>query len=52
MPHDAPILRPIELLRCHVCGDYASDRLVLPTGQVLYVCEEHYDAWLDSQPTQ
>jgi hypothetical protein len=25
---------------------------VLPAGQVLYVCEEHYDAWLESQPAQ
>jgi hypothetical protein len=52
MEHDAQTARPIELPRCHVCGAYASERLVLGAGQVLYVCEDHYDAWLESQPTQ
>jgi hypothetical protein len=52
MSPDAQVPRTVELPPCHVCGAYASERLVLPAGQVLYVCEEHYDAWLESQPAQ
>ena len=32
---------PIELPRCLSCPAYASDTLRLPTGQILYFCEEH-----------
>ena len=40
---------PIELPRCTYCEAYASDTVHLPTGLILYVCEEHYDQWLASQ---
>ena len=46
---DAQTPHPITLPRCASCEQYASDTIPLPQGQVLYVCEEHYDAWLATQ---
>lgn len=43
---DGTLPRTIELPRCAYCAAYASDTIPLPRGQVLYVCDEHYDAWL------
>lgn len=48
MPDDTPA-RTITLPHCAYCPEYASDTIPLPRGQVLYVCEEHYDAWLATQ---
>ncbi len=49
MSPDASTPRPIDLPRCAYCPHYASERIVLQQGQVLYVCEDHYDAWLATQ---
>ena len=48
MPDDTPP-RTIDLPRCAYCPEYASDTIPLPRGHILYVCEEHYDAWLAAQ---
>lgn len=45
---DASTPRPIDLPRCAYCAHYASERLVLPHGHTLYVCEDHYDQWLET----
>jgi hypothetical protein len=52
MSQGAAMPRPIELPRCAYCPAYASERLVLPEGWVLYVCEDHYDAWVATQDVE
>ena len=46
---DASTPRTIDLPRCASCAQYASERIVLPQGHVLYVCEDHYDQWRATQ---
>lgn len=49
MPPDPTQPRPIELPSCAYCPEYASETIPVAPGYVLYVCDEHYAAWLAMQ---